>query len=211
MQIQMLDGLNIVLFANISLNFAIRYFYSANIIYQFSMNGHLPTQKKSFRFKVGLILFNLISFIGGMTFVFVLDMLLMDQRMGRAVVAVFIGSCLLLLVNVATIVILGKAISRLVKSRAKACDPGQLSRSMLLVMLCLMVSFTVLQTVCNLNYFRLSYLELLSACAVLFNYLILCYLFLYMLATCDLHEFVPKTILRCDNKIELIAVGLNGN
>ena len=120
MQIQMLDGLNIVLFANISLNFAIRYFYSANIIYQFSINGHLPTQKKSFRFKVGLILFNLISFIGGMTFVFVLDMLLMDKRMGRAVIAVFIGSSLLLLVNVATIVILGKAISRLVKSRAKA-------------------------------------------------------------------------------------------
>ena len=74
-----------------------------------------------------------------------------------------------------------------------------------------MTSDTILQTVANLNYFRFSYLEMLSSIAVLYNYMLLCYLYLYMLATCDLHEFVPKTILRCDNKIELIAVGLNGN
>lgn len=52
---------------------------------------------------------------------------------------------------------------------------------------------------------------MIAAACLLINSLVLCYLYAYVLATCDLHEFVPKTILRRDNKIELIAVGLNGN
>ena len=44
--------------------------------------------------------------------------------MGLAKAAQLTGSSLLLVVNFATIVILAKAIARLVKSKAKANDPG---------------------------------------------------------------------------------------
>ena len=40
---------------------------------------------------------------------------------------------------------------------------------------------------------------------------ILEYLYVYVIATCDLHEFEPKIILRQNDKLELVAIGLNGN
>ena len=121
---EMLDGIAGVLYICISLNFAIRYFYSSNIIYQFSKNGHLPTEKSNFLFRVWLILFNLFVFISGSTLVFFLNISFINQRYGEAKMIFGVGIALIYIAEIVTVVILGLAILRLVKSRAKACQQG---------------------------------------------------------------------------------------
>ena len=121
---QMWNGIAGVLYICISLNFAIRYFYSSNIIYQFSKNGHLPTEKSNFRFRLWLILFNLFVFICGSTLVFFLNMAFIHKDFQRARLIFGIGIVLIYIAEIVTVVILGIAILRLVKSRAKACEQG---------------------------------------------------------------------------------------
>ena len=91
MQLHFVEGILEVLFASISLNFAILYFNSVNIIYQFSKNGHLPTQRSNFRFKLWLILSNLIAFIGGLTIVFIINMSVLEDKVLRAAISYYFG------------------------------------------------------------------------------------------------------------------------
>ena len=138
-------------------------------------------------------------------------MAFIDKNFQRARLIFGIGIVLIYIAEIVTVVILGIAILRLVKSRAKACEQGQLNRKLLLFVFLLNLTQFVFVVMKDLDWGPYTAGTIISSACLLINSLILCYLYAYVLATCDLHEFVPKTILRSDNKIELIAVGLNGN
>ena len=75
-----LDGLNLALFMNISLVLAFQYFYSSNVIYQFSIKGVLPRERSMFRFKILLILIGSITFLGGISFDFATFELVRNEK-----------------------------------------------------------------------------------------------------------------------------------
>ena len=64
----LIDGVSVIFYLCISINFALRYFISSNIIYRFSKNGRLVTEKEKFLFKIWVIGLNIFTFIGGIGF-----------------------------------------------------------------------------------------------------------------------------------------------
>ena len=66
----LIDGVSVIFYLCISMNFALRYFMSSNIIYRFSKNGRLVTEKEKFLFKVWVIGLNIFTFVGGIGFAY---------------------------------------------------------------------------------------------------------------------------------------------
>ena len=64
----LVDGVTVIFYLCISMNFALRYFMSSNIIYRFSKNGRLVTEKEKRLFKVWVIVLNIFTFLGGIGF-----------------------------------------------------------------------------------------------------------------------------------------------
>ena len=119
---KMINSIITILFLLISLNFAIRYFYTSNIIYQFSKNGLLPTEKSKFRFKVQLVLFNLLIFLFGMGFLALTSIFVLKKDLEIAMIIYKFGLFLYAIGGVVTIVFLSLAMMRLIRSKAKASD-----------------------------------------------------------------------------------------
>ena len=66
----MVDGVTVVFYLCISMNFSLRYFMSSNTIYRFSKNGRLVTEKEKLLYKVWIVVLNIFTFVGGIGFAF---------------------------------------------------------------------------------------------------------------------------------------------
>lgn len=66
----LVDGVTVIIYLCISMNFSLRYFMSSNIIYRFSKNGRLVTEKEKLLYKVWVIVLNIFTFMGGIGFAY---------------------------------------------------------------------------------------------------------------------------------------------
>ena len=208
----MTDGIVIILFLTISLNFSFRYFTTSNIIYRFSKSGRLPTEKEKFNFRVWIVILNLFSLIAGFSFAFAyFKIIIRDGRLSAERTLYLSRLAFYFLIEITVIAVLFLAVKRLSTSRAKATDPGLLQSKMIKVILILFLIRFLLVIAYNCMIRQFTFMNVLTYAGLYFLQVILEYLYVYVIATSDLHEFKLQTILRSNDKLDLIAVGLNGN
>ena len=112
--VDLIDGVTVTFYLCITMNFSLRYFMSSNIIYRFSKNGRLVTEKEKLLYKVWVILLNIFTFIGGIGFAYASGKIVIKDGREKIQMKLYLGRLVYFwILEFAVIVILIIAVLRL--------------------------------------------------------------------------------------------------
>ena len=119
-----LEGFNMTLFTSISFLLVFQYFEAANMIYQFSITGVLPTKRDRLCHRIILVIVGCLIIFGGIAMSILIYFELEDDLIDDTKISYLVAMWLCFIFLVLVVVLFVLTVDRLRRSRAQAKVPG---------------------------------------------------------------------------------------